>query len=323
MKSASRSIIIFAVVFMSLATGAHAANPREELKQLTAQLQGNPNDTALREKIIKLAITIKPATAIPEDARKSFVRGNSAFADAKNPEDFDRAITQYREASKLAPWWGDVYFNLAKALEQRQNYGEAAASLKLYLLAVPGARDARATQDRIYVLEEKAERTAKEGRAKAERQQWAADIVQWLRTNYGGRLQKIINCGAPGHRYAMCTETEARGNNWRSVGSQVNSDSIDLRSDNLRFSYTTHGPDNDSIKVVFLSPGIPQATSDEYCGVPTSNDIGSVSWSQCRDPSKAVRIRWTRDSSNKPLIDFVGTCDGGDLCPREQYTLEN
>ena len=137
--------------------------PREQLQQYVAELQKNLNDHALREKIIKLALTLEPRPAVPEEARRHFVRGNTALKNAKDASDYDRAIARYNEALLLAPWWPEPYFNLAKALELRERYDDAIAALKLYVLAAPQGEDARAAQDMIYVLEDKKERTTSVG----------------------------------------------------------------------------------------------------------------------------------------------------------------
>ena len=310
------SIRIFLVFLIMIGT-VHAATPSEQLKQLTAQLQKSPTDTALREKIIKLSKSAKPA--VPENARRALVRGNSAFADAKSPEEFDRAITLYREASNIAPWWGDVYFNLGKALEQRQDYAGAVTALKLYLLAVPGAKDARATQDRIYALEEKSDRNKKEAGAKAQRKQWAGEIVQWLRTNYGGRLQHAWICNVGGRNKVVCTESEARGNNWSGIYAQ-SGNSVDLRGDNVRFAYSTTGADGDVIQVGIGTP----TPSTMICGIASGSSIESVSWSFCNKSNTAnVRLKFSRASDgNRPWIEEVSHCQG-DLCQWQRYVLEN
>jgi tetratricopeptide (TPR) repeat protein len=142
---------------------AKTANSSGQLQQYVAELQKKPDDQALREKIIKLALTLKPKPAIPEEARRHFVRGNTALKDAKDASDYDRAIARYNDALLVAPWWPEPYFNLAKALELRESYDQAIAALKLYLLAAPQAEDARAAQDMIYALQDKKERTTSVG----------------------------------------------------------------------------------------------------------------------------------------------------------------
>ncbi len=133
---------------------------RETLKQYVAELQKNPDNQELREKIIKLALTLDPAPVVPEEARRSMVKANTALKEAKDAKGYDRAISQYNEALLTAPWWAEAYFNLAKTLELRQRYGDAIKNYQWYLLAAPQAEDARAVKDKIYEIEEKKEEKA-------------------------------------------------------------------------------------------------------------------------------------------------------------------
>lgn len=49
---------------LMLVNAANTESPREQLRQMVEQLQGNPDDDALREKIIKLARTVKPGSIL-------------------------------------------------------------------------------------------------------------------------------------------------------------------------------------------------------------------------------------------------------------------
>ena len=155
--------------FLILGTipNACAQSPREQLKQMVEQLQKTPSDTTLREKVIALAATLKPAPAVPEDARRAFIRGNTAFAAAKDPAGFSRAIERFEEASALAPWWADPYFNLAKACEGTQDFDCALRALKYYRATAKTEADKRQAQDLAYALEEK--RDLKKADAAAEK----------------------------------------------------------------------------------------------------------------------------------------------------------
>jgi hypothetical protein len=84
MKSTSK-LIIFIFTFLALIASAYAQTPCEELQQMVEQLQKIPSDNALREKIIKLAIELKPAPAIPEEAREPFVMGATVLKKASDP----------------------------------------------------------------------------------------------------------------------------------------------------------------------------------------------------------------------------------------------
>ncbi len=179
MKTASK-LIIFIFTFLALATNAHAQSPREQLKQMVQQLQKTPTDNALREKIIKLAQGVKPRPAIPEEANRAFVKGNVFQKEAKDASGYDFAITAYREALRVAPWWGDAYFNLAVALEAAGKFDEAIASIKLYMISIPGAStEAREAQNRIYAIEAKSEMASRlaiaQAAAERERQRPSAE----------------------------------------------------------------------------------------------------------------------------------------------------
>jgi tetratricopeptide (TPR) repeat protein len=180
MKTTSRAFL-FVLTFLALAAGAYAQNPRAELKQMVEQLQKAPGDNALREKIITLAATLKPAPAVPEDARRAFIRGNTAFAAAKDPAGFSRAIERFEEASALAPWWADPYFNLAKACEGTQDFDCALRALKYYRATAKTEADKRQGQDLSYALEEKRDlkkADAAAEKAKEEKAKAAADTPQ-------------------------------------------------------------------------------------------------------------------------------------------------
>lgn len=167
MKSLSKKLIQLVFISLALIASVQAQSPREQLQQLTAQLQQTPSDNALRERIIKLGAELKPAPAIPEEARRAFVRGNAAMSEAKTPEEYARAVQLYHEALSIAPWWGDPYFNLAKVRELRQEYDAAILGLRFFLLTGIAGNDARQAQDQIYVLEEKRDRRAKADEASA------------------------------------------------------------------------------------------------------------------------------------------------------------
>ncbi len=167
MKPISK-LLILVITLLALAANAYAQSPREQLKQMVEQLQKSPNDNALREKIIKLAQGIKPRPAIPEEANRAFVKGNVFQKEAKNASGYDLAITAYREALRVAPWWGDAYFNLAVALEAAGKFDEAITSIKLYMASVPGASaEVREAQNRIYAIEAKSEMASRLAMARA------------------------------------------------------------------------------------------------------------------------------------------------------------
>ena len=146
---------------------AQTASPREELKQLIEQLQKTPTDSALREKIIKLAVGIKPAPAIPEDALRREGRAKFAFKNAKSNDDYLGAAREYEEAVLLAPWVSGYYSDLCTIYEKAEEYAEAKRNCELSSIGLTEPSQVNEIKQRIAGLEfgiEKANEAAKYAR---------------------------------------------------------------------------------------------------------------------------------------------------------------
>lgn len=133
-----------------------AQSPREQLSQLATQLQATPSDTALRERIIKLAQEIKPPPAMPEEVERRMARGSAAFKAAKSENDFKDAVREFEQASLAAPWSGDIYYNLGVAHDKAGDYGASIRNLKLAMLAAPDSRETRTLLYEVEYRQEKA-----------------------------------------------------------------------------------------------------------------------------------------------------------------------
>lgn len=131
---------------------AKAASPEDTLNQYVTDLQKNPNDYVLREKIIKHLQTMTPAPAIPEEARRYFIEGNALLKAAKEQGGYGLAIEAFRQCLLIAPWWAEAYNNYAVALDVANQFDDAVAALKLYIATSPGEGEARKAQDKIYEI---------------------------------------------------------------------------------------------------------------------------------------------------------------------------
>jgi tetratricopeptide (TPR) repeat protein len=144
------AVLFASSIFAMVCAQAQTAIPQQTLQQYVADLQSNPNDAALRGKIIALAQTMRPAPAIPEEAREHYVMAATFMESAKDPAGFARAVEQYKAALLVAPWWADAYKKLAIAQKAAAQYDDAIASLNFYLASQPA--DARDAQDEIYKI---------------------------------------------------------------------------------------------------------------------------------------------------------------------------
>ena len=190
-------LIMFIFTSWALATSAYAQSPREQLKQMVEQLQEIPNDNALREKIIKLAISIKPAPAIPEEAREPFVMGATVLKKASDPAGANKAVDLFTQALNIAPWFAEAYYNRAIARETAGQFDSAIDDLKLYLGFKLTDNERREAQDKIYALKanaqlastKKAEQDKIAGAEEAKRQiqQAKRDVITQIKNAVGNR----------------------------------------------------------------------------------------------------------------------------------------
>ena len=155
------ALIIFVLIFALMPT-VQAQSPQQTLNQYIADLQKNPNDNALREKIIKHVQTMKLAPAIPEEARRYFVEGNALLKAAKAQKGYGLAIDAYRQCLLIAPWWAEALYNYAVALDLANQFDEAVNVLKLYITTTPGEGESRKAQDKIYEIGAKKKLAAQE-----------------------------------------------------------------------------------------------------------------------------------------------------------------
>lgn len=141
---------------------AQSPTPQPTLAQSVADLQKTPADSSLREKIIKLALGMKPAPPVPEEVDKHEGAAEYAFKHAKTESDYADSAREYEQALLIAPWLAADYFNCGVAYEKAGDPKSAARFFSFYLMAAPEAQDAREVRKRIGGLEYASEQAAKE-----------------------------------------------------------------------------------------------------------------------------------------------------------------
>src|SRR5712671_3957919 len=104
MRDHQRVVLLVVLFVAPRLAQAQSLTSREQLQQYVADLQKSPQDQQLREKIIKLAQELKPAPAIPEEARRHYVKADTLIEDAKSPQEATAAVEEYNKASLAAPW---------------------------------------------------------------------------------------------------------------------------------------------------------------------------------------------------------------------------
>lgn len=136
-----------------LANAAHAESPREQLKQMVEQLQQFPSDTALREKIIKFAPTLKPSPTLPDAAVTFEGRAQFAFRSAKSEDDYLAAAHEYEKAVAFVPWVLGYYADLCTIYEKAGKFEDAKRHCGFYLIGLTDSAEITNVKRRIAGLE--------------------------------------------------------------------------------------------------------------------------------------------------------------------------
>ncbi len=153
-------ILIFLFSFISNPS-VHAESA--SLKQLIAQLPNDPdNEIAIREKIIRLVLAMPRKPELPAGVDEAMGKAKFIMSNGKSTEDFAKAAEAYREASLLAPWEADIYYNLGFMREKAGEYQRALINYSLYLMARPNAKDKKQIREKIGAMEYAAHITFKE-----------------------------------------------------------------------------------------------------------------------------------------------------------------
>ncbi len=181
------AFIILLALIVSLPCAAQAQSPQQTLNQHMAELQKNPNDYALREKIINHVQAMRPVPAIPEEARRFMNRGMAAAEGARTESDYRDAIQEFQKAVNIAPWLGSGYRNLAVVQDKAGQYVQALQNLKLYLLTNPPAADAEAAKTLMDKIEYRQEKAAKESSPAAIAAKKQKEFEDWLKKIDGRR----------------------------------------------------------------------------------------------------------------------------------------
>ncbi len=165
--------------------------------QMVEQLQKTPNDNTLREKIIILATSIKPAPVIPEEAREPFVMGATVLKKASDPAGATKSIDLFTQALNIAPWFADAYYNRAIAREAAGQFDSAIDDLKLYLGFKLTENERREAQDKMYALKAEAQlasakkaeqdKIASAEQAKRQAEQTKRDVIVQIKNAVNGR----------------------------------------------------------------------------------------------------------------------------------------
>jgi len=152
--------ICFGLILPRFTFAAETSGSRELLARYVIELQSAPDDQALRERIIRLERTLTPSPAVPEAAKRSLAKATMFHQEASDiggraplaMSAYAFAISSYKDALLIAPWWPEAYYGLGASLQGAGRYGDAVAALNLYIVTGPDAAGASAAADRLCAI---------------------------------------------------------------------------------------------------------------------------------------------------------------------------
>jgi tetratricopeptide (TPR) repeat protein len=113
--------------------------------------------------LFSLAIfTAGYAQKVPDAAQRHMDRGQAAIETAKSDADFENAIKEFEQASRLVPDWPAPYYNLGMVQSKIERFDDALTNLTRYLQLAPQARDAAQVRTLINKLEYQRDKAVKE-----------------------------------------------------------------------------------------------------------------------------------------------------------------
>lgn len=121
---------------------------------LLVKISSDEEASQVRKHVGQLMKTTPDLVSLPEEARKHVLRAEVLSGD----NNFTRAVEEYNEALKIAPFYPDTYKAMALTYEGLQAYNQAIKSMNAYLELCPDTPDSRALMDKIikweFLLEE-------------------------------------------------------------------------------------------------------------------------------------------------------------------------
>jgi len=176
--------LLFLFTFVISAQAQEGTSSRDNFLSKVEKFKTDSGNADLRKEIIEASLNLNPLPAVPEEARKFFIRGKAAVKSATDESDFATAAKEFEKALEIAPWMADAYYNLGIVLDKSGQYDQSIENLRFFLLANPNETDVREVQDLIYEIEFRKEKSTETKVIEAENKQ--ENMEKFIR-NLSGR----------------------------------------------------------------------------------------------------------------------------------------
>jgi tetratricopeptide (TPR) repeat protein len=116
-----------------------------EYAQALSYAANEQEASALRAALFAASSKMPTPPELPEEAHRRVVRGELLLKQGM----LDRALVEFDEALRMAPYAPKLYYNMALIYGELKQYDRAIRQMRLYLTIAPEAPDARTAQDQI------------------------------------------------------------------------------------------------------------------------------------------------------------------------------
>jgi hypothetical protein len=168
------------------------AAARKQLAAYMEDFQKNPQDATLREEIVELAKTLKPAPAIPLPARADFARATAQLKVAASAGDYKAAAGLFEQVALQAPWYADADLNAASAYAKAADYDGAKRNLALYMTAVRPGVDTQNAEELQNDIQQKQAVEQEQSRQRQALQQFQQALQQFQASANDAAREQII-----------------------------------------------------------------------------------------------------------------------------------
>lgn len=127
------------------------------LSNLASTFVGSEEEQQFKESIITIIHTNGLNPPIPQEYEHFKGQGETAVVVATDIAGFAQAASEFRKATRAAPWLADAYYDLGRTEEKAGNLAAAVAAYRLYLKIRPEAENSEAIRTQIIALEYKAD----------------------------------------------------------------------------------------------------------------------------------------------------------------------
>jgi len=148
-----RAALAKAEVHAKLAKAGEAA-PELRFNLLLKEFGKDQDDNYVRGLLFDAAAKLPKLRPIPPEAGRLYQTAMLDLNKFTEYPEWDRPLAELRRVVEIAPWWSQVYYELAMAMQRNGQYEWACEQMELYLSSKPPAAELKKAREEYVAMEE-------------------------------------------------------------------------------------------------------------------------------------------------------------------------